>query len=129
MHNDKRERKLPAPTCSTNNKQPSQLQSQRSFIVQFNGHPSTSEFRHCSCRGCSGGILRGFVHGLGPSVSEDGTDRWQARGDQRAFTDPVVVHVTVDGSDVVGEVDVDGGDDHGEEGEEEGVCDINQYSP
>lgn len=105
--------KLPAPTCSPTNHQ---LQSER--------HVKPSKFRQRSRSRCSSGTLRRLVHSLGPSVSEDRIDGRQAGGDKRALAHPVVVHVAVDGSEVVGEVDVDSGRDHGEEGEEERVCDI-----
>ena len=39
-----------------------------------------------------------------------------------ALADAIVVEVTVDGAEVVWEVDVDTGGDHGDESEDDGVC-------
>lgn len=45
----------------------------------------------------------------------------QATGDERPLANPVVVEVTIDGAEVIREVDIDSGSDHGDKGEEEGV--------
>lgn len=75
-------------------------------------------------RGRAGRVLGSFVDHLEVSCdvfAEHGAYRGQAGGDEGTFADPVVVEVAVDGADVVGEVDVDAGGDHGDEGEKEGV--------
>ncbi len=46
----------------------------------------------------------------------------QAGGDEGPLTNPVVVEVAVDGAEVIWEVNVDAGGNHGDQGEEKGVC-------
>ena len=75
--------------------------------------------------GRGGGVFRRLVHDLeivGSGFAEYGADGGEVGGDEGAFAHPVVVEVAVDGSDVVWEVDVDAGEDHGDKGEEKGVC-------
>lgn len=70
-------------------------------------------------------VFGGFVHhfqGLRSAFTEDRADGRQVAGDEGALAGPVVVQVTVDGSDVVGEIDIDAGQDHREEGEKERIC-------
>lgn len=47
--------------------------------------------------------------------------RDKERGDERALTDPVVLQVSVDGTDVFRKVDIDTSGDPNEKCEEEGV--------
>lgn len=57
------------------------------------------------------GVAKDRAHGGG-----------QAGGDEGPLANPVVVEVTIDGTEVVREVDVDASGNHGDQREEEGVC-------
>lgn len=73
-----------------------------------------------------GSVFGGFVHHLQrlrSTFAEDRTDGPEVAGDEGAFAGPVVVQVTVDGSDMVGEIDNNAGQDHREEREKKGIED------
>lgn len=57
------------------------------------------------------GVVKYGTHGGG-----------QSGGDEGPLANPVVVEVAVDGTEVIWEVNVDAGGNHGDQGEEKGVC-------
>lgn len=85
-------------------------------------HRSQSQFGE-TLRGRGSHVLGRLVHNIeagGGRLAENGVYGCrQARGDERTLTSPVVVHVAVDCAEMVGEVDVDAGSDHRDQGEEQ----------
>lgn len=84
---------------------------------------NASQLRHGPC-GRRRGIFGRLVHRphiLGPGLAEYRCDGGKTAGEERPVTNPVVITMAVDCSDMVREVDIATGSDHGDEREEDGV--------
>lgn len=91
---------------------------------------NASQLRHGPC-GRRSGIFGRLVHNphiLGPGLAEYRCDGGKTAGEERPVANPVVIAMAVDGSEMVWEIDIGTGSDHGDEREEDGVCNSERKS-
>lgn len=118
----------PTPACSprtpqSHNPNRSNPETPTPSLVKMM-HGSQSQLGETFC-GRGSHVLGRLVHDLEARcgrLAENGVYGCrQARRDERTLTGPVVVHVAVDSAEMVGEVDVDSGSDHRDQGEEQRI--------